>query len=224
MAGQAFQEAARGWSGIEGIRIGQGIRFQPFSAYLGPWGVDSEQFSYVWGLPIIWSIVFPTSNGRPVAVDREFVYIVWRFRFLPLLESRRCVLHSYTIKSERKCPQPGAPEDWGQRLETCVSSGFPQVFQYLDARLGKNSGEPQMRFACVYHQLKAKVSPGRRSRRLGQRLKTLVFLWFSLGFSIFGCQSWNEFWRAADAFCMRIPSNQSKSVPSQAPQKTGARG
>ena len=25
---------------------------------------------------------FDTSNGRPVAVDREFEYIVWRFRFL----------------------------------------------------------------------------------------------------------------------------------------------
>ena len=37
-----------------------------------------------------------------------------------------------------------------------------------------------------------------------------------LSFSIFGCRSWNEFWRDADAFCMRMLSHQSKSVPSQA--------
>ena len=35
---QGFQEVARGWGGNEGIRIGQGILFQPFSAYFGPWG------------------------------------------------------------------------------------------------------------------------------------------------------------------------------------------
>ena len=46
MAWQAFQEVARGWGGNEGIRIGQGIRFQPFSAYVGPWGVGLEQFPY----------------------------------------------------------------------------------------------------------------------------------------------------------------------------------
>ena len=49
---QGFQEVARGWGGNEGIRIGQGIRFQPFSAYFGPWGVDSDQFSYFVGAPL----------------------------------------------------------------------------------------------------------------------------------------------------------------------------
>ena len=49
---QGFQEVARGWGGNEGIRIGQGIRFQPFSAYLGPWGVDWAQLSYLGGVPL----------------------------------------------------------------------------------------------------------------------------------------------------------------------------
>ena len=49
---QGFQEVPRGWGGNEGIRIGQGIRFQPFSAYLGPWGVHSAPFSYFGGVPL----------------------------------------------------------------------------------------------------------------------------------------------------------------------------
>ena len=49
MGWQGFQEVARGWGGNEGIRIGQGIRFQPFSAYFGPWGVGSGPFSYFGG-------------------------------------------------------------------------------------------------------------------------------------------------------------------------------
>ena len=46
LAWKAFQEVAWGWGGNEGICIGQGIRFQPFSAYLDPWGIDSAPFSY----------------------------------------------------------------------------------------------------------------------------------------------------------------------------------
>ena len=52
MGWQGFQEVARGWGGNEGIRIGQGILFPPFSAYLGRWGVGSEQFSYLGGVPL----------------------------------------------------------------------------------------------------------------------------------------------------------------------------
>ena len=52
MAWQAFQEVARGWGGNEGIRIGQGIRFQSFSAYLGSWGVGLRPFSYFGGVPL----------------------------------------------------------------------------------------------------------------------------------------------------------------------------
>ena len=51
VAWQAFQEVPQGWGGNEGIRIGQGTRFQPFSAYLGPWGVGSGQFSCFLGVP-----------------------------------------------------------------------------------------------------------------------------------------------------------------------------
>ena len=43
-----------GCGGIEGIRI---IRSQPFSSYLGPWGIDSGPFSYSW-VPHLSSIMF----------------------------------------------------------------------------------------------------------------------------------------------------------------------
>ena len=52
--------------GNEGIRIGQGIRFQPFSAYFGPWGVGSGPFSYFLGSPILsplFVLFFPYSPG-----------------------------------------------------------------------------------------------------------------------------------------------------------------
>ena len=52
MAWQAFQEVVWGWVGNEGIHIGQGIRFHPFSAYVVPWGVDSEQFFNFGGVPL----------------------------------------------------------------------------------------------------------------------------------------------------------------------------
>ena len=48
---QGFQEVARGWGGNEGIRIGQGIRFQPFSAYFEPFRIGSGPFSYLLGVP-----------------------------------------------------------------------------------------------------------------------------------------------------------------------------
>ena len=71
MGWQGFQEVARGWGGNEGIRIGQGIRFHRFSAYLGPWGVDSAPFSYFgvspW-VPIIFPIIslFPRCGCGPI--------------------------------------------------------------------------------------------------------------------------------------------------------------
>ena len=61
---QGFQEVARGWGGNEGIRIGQGIRFQSFSAYLGPWGVDSAPF-FIFGVSPWVPIIFPIVSLFP---------------------------------------------------------------------------------------------------------------------------------------------------------------
>ena len=65
---QGFQEVARGWGGNEGIRIGQGIRFHPFSAYFGPWGVDSDPFSYFGVSPLgpHYFLLYPYSPGVAV--------------------------------------------------------------------------------------------------------------------------------------------------------------
>ena len=121
-----------------------------------------------------------TSSGRPLAVDREFVYIEWRVRFL-------------AERSKNFCPARAWP--------------------FLAARLGRAF---PMRFA---NMIRVRPQPG-GPEDWGLRLKTLVFLRFSLGFAICACPSWNQFRRAADAFCMRIPSNRSKSVPSQWLRKT----
>ena len=61
---QAFQEVAGSWGGNEGIHIGQGIRFQPFSAYLGPWGIGSGSFSCFGGEPpgpLVFTLLYPYS-------------------------------------------------------------------------------------------------------------------------------------------------------------------
>ena len=48
----SLPEIARDWGGNQGIRIGQGIRFHCFSAYLGPWGVDSGACFVFLGVPL----------------------------------------------------------------------------------------------------------------------------------------------------------------------------
>ena len=61
---QGFQEVARGWGGNEGIRIGQGIRFQPFSVYFGPWGSIRTHFP-IFGVSPWVPIIFPIVSLFP---------------------------------------------------------------------------------------------------------------------------------------------------------------
>ena len=80
VAWQAFREVARAWDGNEGIHIGQGIRFQTFSAYLGPWGVDSGPFSYFGGVPlgpIILLIIFLFPRCGCAVLCTYFCHFVW---------------------------------------------------------------------------------------------------------------------------------------------------
>ena len=69
MGWQGFQEVAWGWGGNEGIRIGQGIRFHPFSAYLGPWGGRFGTMFLFLGCPpgpALFSLLYPYSPGVAV--------------------------------------------------------------------------------------------------------------------------------------------------------------
>ena len=69
LAWQAFQEVAQGWGGNEGIRIGQGIRFQPFSTDFGPWGGRFGTIFLFWGCPPgspLFSLLYPYSPGVAV--------------------------------------------------------------------------------------------------------------------------------------------------------------
>ena len=62
----------------------------------------------------------------------------------------------------------------GSEAENLSVPWFPCfVYLHLDAHLGTTSGELQMRVACVYHQIRAKVSTARRSGRLGSEAGNL---------------------------------------------------
>ena len=69
MACQALQGVARGWDPHEEIRIVQGIRFHPFSADFGAWGIGAVPFSYFGGVPfgaLLFSVLYPYSTSVAV--------------------------------------------------------------------------------------------------------------------------------------------------------------